>query len=60
MKRAKDNLTQTGKLRKVKHGVYEIDSKGQNFKSSDPIGGNNELLNFSRKTFEQMPDKPQL
>jgi len=32
MKRAKDNLTQTGKLRKVKHGVYEIDSKGQKFR----------------------------
>ena len=58
MKRAKDNLTQTGKMRKVKHGVYEIVSKGQKVKSSDPIGGNNELLNFSRKTFEQMPEQP--
>jgi len=59
IKRAKDNLSQSGKLRRIRHGVYEIVTKGQKVKSSDPIGGNNELLNFSRKTFEQMPDKPQ-
>jgi len=60
IKRARDNLTQSGKLRKVGHGVYEIVTKGQKVKSSDPIGGNNELLNFSRISVEQMPDKPQL
>jgi len=60
MKRARDNLSQTGKLRKVKHGEYEILAKVQKVKSSTPSGSKNELLNFSRLEVEQMPDKPQL
>ena len=50
MKRARDNLSQTGKIRKVKHGVYEILTKGQKVKSSAPRGVNNEPLNFSGLT----------
>jgi len=60
MKRARDNLTQTGKLRKLKHGEYEIVAKVQKVKSSAPRGRNDELLNLSRLKVEQMPDKPQL
>jgi len=56
VKRAIRNLSETGKIKKIKHGVYEFRVKDQKIKSSTLIGKTNDLLIFSDNQPDEIPD----
>ena len=58
IKRGISNLSQTGKLKKIRRGVYEIISLGQRVKSSDPRVEPNDPMTLTAEKVQYMPDQP--